>query len=84
LFPLEPSGDGTWYVRQWAHEGEGWDLFCLNPKNTRRKAAEALAPEIAVAAALPTDFTWGSDGPRKRDTGTPKPAGKRRKSAPAS
>jgi len=77
LFPLEPNGDGNWYVRQWGHEGEGWDLFCLNPKNTRRKAVESLAPELVVAAELPSAFSWEDPGPRR------KPAAKRRKSAPA-
>ena len=59
LFPLEPNGDGTWYVRQWGYEGEEWDdLFCLNPKNTNRLAVESLAPEMAVASALGPHFTW--------------------------
>jgi hypothetical protein len=61
LFPLEPNGDGTWYVRQWGVEDEGWDLLCLNPENSRKKAVETLAPEIAVAEALPEDYTWGDD-----------------------
>lgn len=52
LFPLEPGDDGAWYVRQWGHEGERWDLFCLNPKNTKRKATEALAPELELAAKV--------------------------------
>lgn len=52
LFPLEPGDDGTWYVRQWELEGEQWDLFCLNPKNTKRKAVEALAPELELAAKV--------------------------------
>ena len=73
LFPLEPAGDGTWYVRQWKYEGEGWDLFCLNPKNTKRKAAEALAPEIAVAAALPATFAW-TDGATTETRRRQKPA----------
>lgn len=71
LFPLEPTGDGTWYVRQWGYEGEEWDdLFCLNPANTRRLAAEALAPELAVAAALGPTFAWG-DEPGGKSTPTP-------------
>lgn len=73
LFPLEPSGDGTWYVRQWKYEGEGWDLFCLNPKNTTRKAAESLAPEIAVAAGLPATFAW-TDGAATETRRKKKPA----------
>ena len=67
MFPLEPNGDGTWYVRQWEHEGEQWDLFCLNPKNTRKKAVATLAPEIAVAEGLPADFSWEAGAaPKKR------------------
>lgn len=62
LFPLEPAGDGAWYVRQRGYEGEEWDdLFCLNPDNTRRPAVEALAPELAVAAALGPAFAWGDE-----------------------
>lgn len=49
LFPLE-KGDAGWYVRQWGYEGEQWDLFCLNPKNTPRPAVESLAGELALAA----------------------------------
>ena len=59
MFPLEPNGDGSWYVRQWHHEGEEWnDLFCLNPANTPLKAVDTLAPEIAVAESLGPDFAW--------------------------
>lgn len=49
LFPLEKGDDG-WYVRQWGHEGEQWDLFCLNPKESKRPAVESLGPELALAA----------------------------------
>ena len=51
LFPLEKHGD-EWHVRQWGHDGEAWDLFCLNPANSARPAVEALAAEIALAARL--------------------------------
>lgn len=50
LFPLERNDDGSWYVRQWGYNGEVWDLFCLNPKQTDRPAVEALADEIQLAA----------------------------------
>lgn len=66
LFPLEPNGDGTWYVRQWKFNGEGWDIFCLNPKNTPLKAVETLAPEIAVASELGPKFDWGKAPQRKK------------------
>ncbi len=52
-FPLDQNDDGTWYVRQWGHEGELWDLFCLNPRNTANPAVETLASEIEYAAKLP-------------------------------
>jgi hypothetical protein len=62
LFPLEPTGDGTWYVRQRGYEDEQWDdLFCLNPANTPLRAVDTLAPEMAVAAALGPHFTWGTE-----------------------
>ena len=51
LFPLEPD-EGGWYVRQWGSTGEEWDLFCLNPAASTRPAAESLAGELALAAAV--------------------------------
>ena len=51
LFPLEQNDDGDWYVRQWGVEGEEWDLFCLNPANSRVPAAESLRFELARALA---------------------------------
>lgn len=66
LFPLEPVGDGTWYVRQQGYQEEEWnDLFCLNPANTPRRAVDTLAPEMEVAAALGPDFAWGAEPPGK-------------------
>jgi hypothetical protein len=50
LFPLEMNAKNEWYVRQWGVEGEVWDLFCLNPKQTKRKAVDALKEEIELAA----------------------------------
>jgi Fe-S-cluster containining protein len=55
LFPLERGDSGEWYVRQWGLEGEQWDLFCLDPRQTTRLASESLAPELALAAALPME-----------------------------
>jgi hypothetical protein len=51
LFPLEKE-QGEWIIRQWGFRGETWDLFCLNPQASPRPAAETLAEEIALAAAL--------------------------------
>jgi hypothetical protein len=50
LFPLERGDGDSWYVRQWGYEGERWDLFCLNPRQSDRPAVEGLAPELALAA----------------------------------
>jgi Fe-S-cluster containining protein len=61
MFPLEPNDDGTWYVRQWGIEGEQWDIFCLNPANSTKKAIDTLAPEIAVAEELGVQFQWGHE-----------------------
>ena len=51
LFPLE-KGEQGWYVRQWGYDGEQWDLFCLNPKESKRPAVEGLDGELALAAKL--------------------------------
>ncbi|HEY1186149.1 MAG TPA: DUF3109 family protein [Gemmata sp.] len=53
LFPLEKDESaGEWYVRQWGYGDEQWELFCLNPANSPRRAAESLAPELELAARL--------------------------------
>jgi hypothetical protein len=49
LFPLTRTDNGKWYVRQWGEFGEGWDLFCLNPKASAKPASVSLAGEIALA-----------------------------------
>jgi hypothetical protein len=54
LFPLE-KGDEGWYVRQHGYEGEKWDLFCLNPKTSKRPAVQALAGELELAAKLDSE-----------------------------
>jgi hypothetical protein len=60
LFPLEKDpADGQWYVRQWGYRDEEWDLFCLNPANSRRPAVEGLAGEIALAATGIGDDAFG-------------------------
>jgi hypothetical protein len=45
VFPLENHGRG-WYVRQKGLLGEKWDLFCLDPANSSRPAAESLTDEV--------------------------------------
>ena len=49
LFPLAHDEKGRWYVRQHGFKGEAWDLFCLNPKNSTKKASETLQAEIELA-----------------------------------
>jgi hypothetical protein len=58
LFPLEKGKKG-WYVRQWGHEGERWDLFCLNPTESDRPAVESLGGELALAAKLDAEEKAG-------------------------
>lgn len=50
-FPLEQGIDGSWYVRQWGHRDEAWDLFCLNPMETTTPARDSLKREIAFVEA---------------------------------
>jgi hypothetical protein len=52
LFPLEVKSNGDWYIRQWDYQGEVWDLFCLNPKASKRLASESLKEELALAAKV--------------------------------
>ena len=49
LFPLARDEQDRWFVRQKGYKGEPWDLFCLDPKNTAKRAAESLRDEIELA-----------------------------------
>jgi hypothetical protein len=49
LFPIQSDDDGNWYVRQKGFKGEKWDLFCLDPANSRKPAAESLVSELSLA-----------------------------------
>jgi Fe-S-cluster containining protein len=51
-FPLERSGSGRWHVRQWKHRGEAWDLFCLNPRESRKTPRETLKEEVQFVRDL--------------------------------
>jgi hypothetical protein len=53
-FPLERSPSGAWHVRQHGVHGEAWDLFCLDPNESEKKASKTLASEIAFAKELDT------------------------------
>lgn len=52
VFPLDQIKKDKWYVRQWKTRGEAWDLFCLNPKESPKKAVATSGPEIALAERL--------------------------------
>ena len=53
LFPLDKDDKtGEWYVRQWGYKDEEWNLFCLNPKQSKQPAAESLAAEIELAEKI--------------------------------
>lgn len=49
LFPLAKDEQDRWYVRQKGHNGEPWDLFCLDPQSTAKRAAETLREEMELA-----------------------------------
>jgi hypothetical protein len=49
LFPLDQDEHNRWYVRQHGQFGEEWDLFCLDPANSPRPAAETLQEELELA-----------------------------------
>lgn len=57
-FPLDTDAKGNWEVRQWGRKGEEWDLFCLNPKESKKKAVTTLGFEI--------DFVASLEGPKQR------------------
>lgn len=52
IFPLLWDDAGNWYVRQHGYMDEPWDLFCLNPKESKVKAVDSLRDEMALAAKL--------------------------------
>jgi hypothetical protein len=53
IFPLLWDDQGEWYVRQWNYKGEEWnDLFCLNPKQSKKNAVESLQNEMNLAATI--------------------------------
>jgi hypothetical protein len=63
LFPLAKDDQDRWYVRQKGTNDEPWDLFCLDPKQTRKRAAETLREEIALANRY-TEAENASSNPR--------------------
>jgi Protein of unknown function (DUF3109) len=49
LFPIQQDEHDRWYVRQKGFKRERWDLFCLDPDNSLKPAAESLQEELALA-----------------------------------
>ena len=49
LYPIQTDDTGNWYVRQKGYKRERWDLFCLDPQNSEKPAAESLREELALA-----------------------------------
>jgi hypothetical protein len=49
LFPIQQDDHDQWYVRQKGFKRERWELFCLDPANSSKPAAESLQEELALA-----------------------------------
>ncbi len=49
-FPLRQAKGGHWYIRQWGYRGEKWNLFCLNPRESKVPARESLTGEMVFSA----------------------------------
>ena len=49
LFPIQKNEHDQWYIRQHGFEQERWNLFCLDPANSTKLAAESLQEELALA-----------------------------------
>jgi hypothetical protein len=56
LFPIQADENGNWYVRQKGYKKEGWDLFCLDPQNSAKPAAESLQEELALAQRFEDEY----------------------------
>lgn len=51
-FPLERITNDRWFVRQHGLHGEPWDLFCLDPAESSKSAAETLTAELRFVEQL--------------------------------
>jgi Fe-S-cluster containining protein len=69
LFPLEVNDRDEWYVRQWGHEQEKWDLFCLNPAHSPKRAADTLRDELALAARFEAEYQSRQAANRSQESG---------------
>lgn len=49
LFPIQQDNQDRWYIRQKGFQRESWDLFCLDPCNTKVLASDSLRDEIRLA-----------------------------------
>ncbi|MSR45706.1 MAG: DUF3109 family protein [Planctomycetes bacterium] len=73
-FPLtRDKKSGEWSVRQRGERGEAWDLFCLNPAESPKRADTTLAAEVAFVEQALADGRIPPLGGRKRG-GVPKVA----------
>ncbi len=55
VFPLQKNDQDQWFVRQWGYQDEWWELFCLNPEQSTKPAAESLRAELELAAKYDAD-----------------------------
>jgi hypothetical protein len=80
VFPYERGHDGSWFVRQWGLHGEAWDLFCLDPGATKKKAVDTSRAELAFLAELVPGGKqgWRLERPRTARRKTAKKPPKRR------
>jgi hypothetical protein len=56
LFPIQSDEQGNWFVRQHGYKNEKWDLFCLDPNNSSKPAADTLSEELALAQHFEDDY----------------------------
>jgi hypothetical protein len=73
-FPLDRISKREWYVRQWKLHGEAWDLFCLNPKESKKPATKTMAGEIEFAERLESGEEGWRGGSIPRAKKATKPA----------
>lgn len=53
LFPLRRDpATGRWFVRQRGERGETWDLFCLDPRESEKRAHQTLRAELSHVRRL--------------------------------
>jgi len=62
LFPIQADEHGRWYIRQQGYKGEKWDLFCLDPANSQKPAAQTLRAEIALAERFDAEAASSEPG----------------------